>query len=798
MKTKGKKQYLFIILILGLIVIDKSYPILNEPLFSNRYSAVLYDKDDYLLCAKIADDGQWRFPSEEKTSLRFATALTLFEDKRFYYHKGIDIKAIIRAIYKNLKTMSVKSGGSTITMQVARLYCKNQPRTIGQKIYEIIISYLLEKKFSKDEILAMYASNAPFGGNVVGLETASWRYFGRKPPELSWAENCLLAVLPNSPALIHPGKNRSILRKKRDKLLDKLYLNNIIDMETLTLSKAENIPQKPVEFPQNGLHLLTRLLNETKNSGKNGRFEFRTTLSQNLQQAVLTILERYKNHLEGNNINNAAALVVEIESGRVLAYAGNYNPLKDNKNGNHVDVINSSRSSGSILKPFLYAAMLSSGEILPKALVADIPVKIGSYSPKNFNKGYVGAVSADRALAKSLNIPAIKMLQSYGVNRFIHLLRRVGLTTVNRSANNYGLSLILGGCEAKLFELTGIYASMARTLNNYNATGKYSKADFHPPVFFESDILRNLNYIENSSIFTASSIWFTFQSMLDVDRPSEESNWQMFSSGRKIAWKTGTSFGFRDGWAIGVSPDYAVGVWIGNASGEGRPELTGIKTAAPVLFDIFKLLPAPENWFSPPYEDMIYAEICSKSGYLASEICSETKNTLIPKNGIHFKKCPYHQLVHLDSTGKYQVNSDCEKPSLIQSVPWFILPPAMEFYYKSKNNSYKTLPPFRDDCKQMLLSNPNKVMEVIYPKTFTKIYVPKELDGTTGSTVFEVAHRKNGMTVFWHIDNKFVCQTKGFHHTALNPGPGIHTLTLVDEDGETLVIKFEILDIEKK
>ena len=770
---------------------------LKTALFTNPLSFVIYDKKENLLGAKIAEDGQWRFPQLSEVNNKFGLAITTFEDRRFFFHKGIDPVAIVRAIYLNFKFNKVISGGSTITMQVARLSEKNQPRTYLQKGYEMYLAWLIEKQYSKKEILAIYASNAPFGGNVVGLQAAAWRYFGRTPKDLSWAENCMLAVLPNSPSLVHPGKNRKILKKKRDQLLDKLYENGIIDQETCYLSKEEPIPEKPVDFPQEAPHLLARLMQETKHEKQNTAHIINTTISEKLQHETMLILERYRKDLEGNSIHNAAAIIIEVETGDVLAYAGNYNSPDDTKNGCQVDILNSKRSTGSILKPFLYASMLTSGDLLPNTMIPDIPVQIGGYSPKNFNKGYEGAVPAKRALAKSLNIPAVKMLQWYGIQKFIYMLKKIGLSTINRSADDYGLSLILGGCEAKLFEITGVYASMARTLNHYNQTGKYNKNDFHPPNLIFNKTQNKLDFVENSSWLNASSIWYSFEAMIDVDRPTEETNWELFSSQRKIAWKTGTSFGFRDGWAVGVTPKYAIGVWVGNADGEGRPELTGIKTAAPILFDIFGLLPNSNDWFQPPTADLIHAKICKQSGYLASDICTEAEIELIPKNGINYKKCPYHKLVHLDQSENFQVNSECEDPSRIINKPWFVLPPTMEFYYKSKNSFYKSLPPFRDDCKTKLFSNPNKVMEIIYPKNMTQIYIPKELDGKTGSTIFEVAHRKSGVTIYWHIDSKFVCQTKGFHHTALNPSPGKHTLTLTDEDGESLTINFEVLDKEK-
>ncbi len=765
---------------------------LTKKLFNNPLSFVIFDKDNVLLCAKISNDGQWRFPAIKNVPNKFKIAITTFEDKRFYFHNGVDVYAFVRALYLNIKHRKIISGGSTITMQVARLSQKNKPRTIFQKTLEIIFAWIIEIYYNKDEIISLYASNAPFGGNVVGLQAASWRYFGRMPDDLSWAESCLLAVLPNSPSLVHLGKNRKLLKHKRDLLLNKLFNYGYIDKETLNLSKEELIPDKPIDFPQEAPHLLARLMSEVNSDSYN---TVQTTISEKLQNQSYLVLNRYKLNLIGNGIHNVAAIIMEVESGKVLVYIGNYNNLLDTKDGCQVDVLNANRSTGSILKPILYASMLNSGEILPNTLVPDIPIQIGSYSPKNFSRGYDGAVPAHRALAKSLNIPAVKMLQSYGVQRLMFMLKKLGLNTINRSENDYGLSLILGGCEAKLFEVTGMYASMARILNRYNKTGKYSKFDIHPPIL-KYIITKSKINDEKSSVLNAASIWFTFKAMLDVDRPPEESNWQMFSSSQKIAWKTGTSFGFRDGWAVGVNPKYAIGVWVGNADGEGRPELTGIKTAAPILFDLFSLLPNDNGWFKEPTSNMVKANICKKSGYLASEICDDTEEMLIPENGINYKKCPYHKLIHLDKSGKFQVTADCEEPSKICNQSWFVLPPTIEYYFKNKNNYYKPLPPFRADCKEKLFANPNKVMEIIYPKNATRIYVPKELDGKPGSAIFEATHRKSDITIFWYVDNKFICETKNLHQIAINPILGKHVLTLIDEDGEKIILTFEVLNKE--
>ncbi|MBN2683248.1 MAG: penicillin-binding protein 1C [Bacteroidales bacterium] len=771
---------------------------LPDEIFDEPVSYVIIDNREELLGAHIAEDGQWRFPASNVVPEKFAKALIYFEDKKFYTHFGVDPMALGRAFYQNISENKRVSGGSTISMQVIRLSRKGKSRNILEKIVESILATRLEMSYSKKEILSLYAANAPFGGNVVGLEAAAWRYFGRSPNNLSWAEAALLAVLPNSPALIHPGKNRELLYLKRNRLLKSLFSAGEIDEETYELSIVEEIPENPKPYPMHAPHLLASfILQNSVKPNKERIHKLNSSIDIEIQQKVNAIVNRYNERFSGNGIYNAAALVLDVETGEALAYIGNTNIPNDKEHGTHVDIIQSRRSTGSILKPFLYCGMLSSGEILPNALVPDIPVYISGYTPKNYNLGYDGAVPAKRALARSLNIPAIKLLQDFGIRKFIHLLRKAGMTTIDRNADYYGLSLVLGGCEGTLWDIAGVYASMARTLNHYSFyNSMYSDKDFHPPTIFKDFYPNQPKTTEETvpfSVFNAGAIWLTFQAMLEVERPPEKSNWESFSSSKKIAWKTGTSFGFRDGWAIGVTTDFVVAVWVGNADGEGRPKLTGITTAAPILFEIFDILPAKRNWFDVPYDDLVYAEICKHSGYLASDICEDTDSIWIPANGINFPKCPYHKLIHLDFSGKYRVHSNCESVHNMIQKPWFVLPPSIEMYYKTKNAHYKTLPPYRDDCKENLENSGKQVMEVIYPKNLTKIYIPLELDGTLGMTVFELAHKNNNATVYWHVDNNFVGETKRIHQMPLQPPPGMHILTLVDSEGNQVTVEFEIL-----
>ncbi|MDB5007419.1 MAG: pbpC [Mucilaginibacter sp.] len=761
---------------------------LPEHLFRSPTSFVIDDSKGQLLGASIASDGQWRFPYNPKVPAKFKACIIAFEDQRFEHHIGIDPLALVRAIKQDIKARHVVSGGSTLTMQVIRL-ATHKDRTVWQKMAEIFRAIRLELTYSKAEILALYTSNAPFGSNVVGLDAASWRYFGRSSDKLSWGEMAALAVLPNSPSLVHPGKNRLILIRKRNHLLDKLCQLKVIDATTAMLAKDEPAPERPVPLPQAAPHLLDRFKNDHAFNLQNGT-RITSTINSVLQQHVTDILERHHQVLKANDIRNAAAIVLDVETGETLTYVGNIFHTDQPELESNVDVIGAARSPGSTLKPLLYAAMLHDGLILPNSIIPDIPTQIAGYHPVNFDLGYDGAVPASKALARSLNIPAVRMLQQYKYERFHALLRAAGITTLKQPADFYGLSLILGGGENNLWELSGAYADMARVLNHYRRYGGlYDRADFHNPRYIKTGPVKPI--LEKGGLLDAASIYYTMQAMEEVMRPGDELLWQQFSSSQRIAWKTGTSFGFRDGWAIGITPRYVVGVWVGNTNGEGRPGLIGVSTAAPIMFEIFRQLPVSKDWFDMPIGEMARIAVCKESGYRAGENCEHADTIWVPKSGLKAPVCPFHQLIHLDESRKWQVTSDCESPLNMVHQPWFVLPPSMEYYYRSKNYQYKQLPPFRADCSLIQQQRP---MELIYPKDGAKVYIPLEADGTRGRVICTAAHRQSGIKVFWHLDDRYLGETIDYHQFALNPPAGKHKLTLVDANGSRVQIWFTALD----
>lgn len=754
-----------------IVIIVAYYFCLPRPLFSDSTATVITSADNELLGAMIADDGQWRFPQNDAIPEKFKSCILQFEDEYFYYHPGFNPVSILKALGGNLKSQGGKRGGSTITQQVIRLSRKGPARTYFEKIKELILATRLEFRASKNNILSLYSSHAPFGGNVVGVDAAAWRYFNRDAEELSWAESATLAVLPNAPSLIYPGKNQQHLLTKRNRLLKKLMHNNVIDTLTYQLSIAEGLPQKPYALPQVAPHLLQRALQTHVGQ------HVTTTLQKPLQDQVNRIVSNHYNHLKQNGIYNAAVLILDVKTREVLAYVGNTPTDEDHEKD--VDIIDKPRSTGSILKPFLYGAMLDAGDILPHTLVADVPTQYGSYNPENFDKQYDGAVPASRALSRSLNVPSVRMLQAFGLDRFHHYLNALHLRDLKYNANHYGLSLILGGAESNLWDLCKSYAGLSSTLNHFSdSSSEYFSNEFCEPNFIKGESVDFGKRSPEKTLYDAASIYLTYESLKDVNRPDGNENWEFYDSSKKIAWKTGTSYGFRDAWAIGTTKDYVVGVWVGNADGEGRPGLIGVQTAAPILFDVFDVLP-PSDWFSKPFDEMQQVDICVESGYRASPNCPNRAAQFIQLAGLKTAPCPFHVLIHLDPQQEYQVNSSCEDFNTMVHKSWFVLPPLMAYYYKAQHPFYKTLPPFRGDC----LGESAVVMDFIYPKDRNSIFLPKDFDGQTNHLILKLAHSKPESLVFWYLDDLYLGSTKDLHEFALQPSQGKHIITAVDEFG---------------
>ena len=687
--------------------------------------------------------------------------------------------SISRAIKQNLKEKRIVSGASTLTMQVCRLSRGSKPRNFFQKIIEMFMSFKLELTKSKEEILAMHASYAPFGGNVVGLEAASWRYYSKSPEKLSLGESALLAVLPNAPSLMHPGKNRTALKEKRDRLLARLKDSETITSHDYELALLEPIPARPKALPRLAPHLLEEILSSTNDLNR-----ALTTIDGDLQAMANQTAEFHSEIFKQSDIQNLAILILDTQTGSVLAYVGNAPQAEQEQD---VNMITAKRSSGSVLKPFLFASALDDGILNPTGLVKDVPIQYSGYRPLNYNKKFLGAVKADEALAKSLNVPAVNLLQSYGIQKFINKTNELGISSINKSAGHYGLSLILGGAEVNLWELTGAYATMGRILYNFkNNQSRYYPQDNHSPQVLLKD-KKDFGFEYEPNLFSAAAIHHTFTAMKKVNRPNEEGDWQAFEGVRNISWKTGTSYGHRDAWAVGVTPRYTVGVWVGNADGEGRHDLTGVKKAAPILFDVFNKLDFPGH-FEIPYDDLVETKICRATGFAAHQNCTQIDTSYQIEHAAS-QLCPYHTVVHLNDKGQ-RVNSLCTSVSQMKLTSWLVLPADAAYYYAQRHPEYKPIPNYKSDC---LPDEDEQVMSVIYPKPKAKIYLPVAANGKKESAVFKVAHLNPRAKLYWHINNTYLGMTEGQHQMPVKISAGLQNLIVIDNNGRQMEQSFEII-----
>ncbi len=713
--------------LLLLAIYQLQHPVWPERMLDPLWAKALFDHQGQLLDLHIAADQQWRLPYQPKTlpvnqqdlsavdltkftdnpletttlPKRYETALLTFEDQYFYQHPGINPLAVLRATWGNLNAGQVKSGASTITMQVARLLYGNQTRNLQQKLRETELALQLEWHFDKAHILQLYANNAPYGGNIVGLTAASWWYFGREPAALSWSEAALLAVLPNSPGLIHPGRRADLLQQKRDRLLRKLFAQGHFDETDLKLALLEPIPLKPAGWPALAPHLLHTLMARYPKQAL-----FYTDLDRQLQIQLNELLTRQARSLALSGVANGAVLIIDHQQMKMRAYVGNIG----SGDGASVDIIQSRRSTGSILKPFLYALMLDDGLITPQSLLPDVPSQFGGYSPVNFDLQFRGAAKAAEALAQSLNVPAVRMLYQYGVGRFRQQLQAFGLTTINKGADHYGLSLILGGAEATLFDLTRSYAAMVHLAANPPATIPALPLRFGARPQYLSTTVQPQKSDETISLpISAGAAYLTLDALLEVERPESEGSWRDYVRSQKIAWKTGTSFGLRDAWAVGMNGKYTIGVWTGNADGSPAAILGGARSAGPILFDSFRLLP-DSPWLMKPLLALRQQEICASDGYRTRWQC-QTASVDMPIASQLKSPQSYQQQLWLDASGEFQLPAGCALDIPRKAHTRLILPVAMAYFYQPQHPEYQGLPPTWPGCEQIS----QQQMDLLYP-----------------------------------------------------------------------------------
>ena len=715
----------------------------------NRYSTSILDANGKLMDVFLNDKEQWHLKIEDEVPDNLRTAVITYEDKNFYKHFGVDFLAIGRAFYNNFFGKR-RSGASTITMQVAK-FAKPKKRNYLNKFIEIIQSFKIELKLDKDSILELYLNNAPYGGNIVGYGTAARMYFQKDPKNLSWAECALIAVLPNSPSAMNVEKNIERLTLKRNNLLDKLYEKGNITEAQLELSKREPLPSGRYSFKKVAPHLARRLQNKETDK------VIKTTIDYDLQNKMQEVVRSYANFTRSEGITNAAMIVVENKTQNVKAYIGSQE-FMDMENEGQVDGVIAKRSPGSILKPFLYALSIDEGLIAPESLVQDVPMFFANFNPQNANKKFTGMIEARQALISSLNIPFVHLLDQYGEYKFYYFLKDM-LEFKENDPDRYGLSLILGTKEFSLEEIATLYTGLA----NYGNLNK-------------------LNYLQGDDIgsrknmFSKGASYLTLDTLKEVVRPGLNN---LYKWKDPISWKTGTSFGKRDAWACGMTPDYTVVVWVGNFSGKSNDNLSGVISGGRLLFNVFQELENSNKHFEEPIYELENIEVDEVTGYRINFDGVETKYIKYPTKAKPLKMSPYYKKIFVDEN---DVEIDSRDPNFANSHEKIIMNYPLEVvnYFIRENQDVSGIYHF---------TSKEKSLKILYPTPNLKILLPKDIDREQ-KLIVKIANLKN-QNIYWYLDKEFVGLDKKLEKE-IELSVGNHVLTIMSEDGEMAKVSFSI------
>ncbi|WP_218172849.1 peptidoglycan glycosyltransferase PbpC [Pseudomonas sp. B6002] len=548
-----------VLLVALLWLADRIWPL---PLPKDDLARVVLAEDGTPLWRFADANGVWRYPIQtSEVSPYYLDALLTYEDRWFYQHPGVNPLALVRATWQNLTGARVVSGGSTLSMQVARLLDPHS-RTFHGKLRQLWRTAQLEWHLSKDEILNLYLNRAPFGGTLQGVAAASWAYLGKSPSQLTHAEAALLAVLPQGPSRLRPDRHPQRAQEARDKVLRRLAEFQVWPQSAVDEALEEPLLLAPRLEPSLA-PLLARRLNRPDSPPL-----IRTTLDATLQRRLEDLLLGWRARLPEHT--SAAILVVEEESMAVRAYLGSVD-INDAKRFGHVDMVSALRSPGSTLKPFLYGMALDDGLIHSESLLQDVPRRYGDYRPGNFSMGFSGAVPASTALSSSLNLPAVQLLEAYGPKRFAAQMRIGGVPLALPTLAEPNLALILGGAGSRLEDLVSGYSAFARD-------GKSATIRLQP-----DDVLRE------RPMLSPGAAWIVRRILSGQARPDRDPRAELVQR-PVLAWKTGTSYGFRDAWAIGVGPRYLIGVWIGRPDGTPVPGQFGLASAAPLMLQVHDVL----------------------------------------------------------------------------------------------------------------------------------------------------------------------------------------------------------------
>ena len=761
-QNRWKKIFFFIVVIpfFGFFILNIIFPLKVRI----DYSQIVTASDGTVIHAFLTKDQKWRMMTEQKEiSPQLKKAILYKEDKWFYYHYGINPFALMRAGFNNLFHLKRTSGASTITMQVARML-QPKGRTYSNKIVEMFRATQLEMHYSKDEILQMYLNLVPYGGNIEGIKAASILYFGRMPDKLSLAQITTLAVIPNRPVSLKPGKKNDAVVDARNKWLKKMQHDKTFSQRDIEDALHEPLEAQRQEAPHSVPHFALRMKQLYP-----GKPIIKTSLNRFSEEKITAIAYNYSKRIKSYNINNSAVLVINNKTGKVEAYLGSPDASDDEHNG-QVDGVTAVRSPGSTLKPLVYALAFDNGLATPKTVIADVPVNFDGYSPENFNSKFNGNVTVEKSLAYSLNIPAVKTLNQLGVVTLVDKLKQAGFRQVMKDEKKLGLSTVLGGCGVSLEELTDLYATFAHE-------GNFSELKY----LNDDTSHHSIRLVSSAASFMISEILTT------LTRPDLPNNYQSSMHVPKIAWKTGTSYGRKDAWSIGYNMDYTVGVWVGNFSGDGVPELTGADMATPLLFEIFNSLDynSSNKWFKQP-DDLDFRLVCSESGKVPDDFCtSQVIDYFIPKVS-SAQKCKHMKNVYVSADESFSYCTSCLPHDGYKIKTCQNLDADLITYYETEHIAYDKIPPHNKNCSRVFKSKP----PVITSPTNGKEYVIEK--GQDQQLMLSCNADNEVKTIYWYINDRFYKSCSSTEKIFFIPETGALKISCSDDKGRNVDIAIKV------
>ncbi len=722
--------------------------------YHDDFSQIVKSSEGKVMYANLNTTDKWRFETKINEITPVLRKTIIFkEDKYFYYHFGINPISVVKAFFNNLFGGKRTSGASTITMQVARMI-ERKERSYSNKIIEIFRALQLEIKYSKEEILQMYLNLVPYGGNIEGVKTAAYFYLDQKPEALSLSQITILSIIPNFPNIIS-SSNFQNLYVKRNEWLKKFKLAGLFDSKTIDDAMNEPITLNRKSRPICAPHLSIRACASNPNSN-----EIETTIQNEIQSKSEEIIKNYIQPLIYSNISNASVMIIDNKKNEVVAYVGSSDFFNSGHQG-EVDGVKSVRSPGSTLKPLLYGIAIDYGLITQKMKVSDVPITFGGYTPSNYDDKCRGLVTIEQALALSLNIPAVSILNQVGVDNFVKTMIRCGFKQVQKDQNKLGLSVILGGCGVRLEELTNLFSMIAKG-------GIYQKASMY----------KNEKKFKSNRILSEAAVYMITEILTKAERPDFPSNWAISSNAPTIAWKTGTSYGRRDAWSIGYNREYTIGVWVGNFDGRGTPELTGANIATPLLFQLFNAIDiSQENlWFAPP-KTIDYREVCSESGLIPEDFCeNKVIDSYIP--GISPNQRCNHLIevyTNIDETVSYC--KKCQPDKNIKRNLYRNLPPEVITFFEDQNIPYKKIPPHNEKCTRIFSQNAPTITSLSDGLEYILLTGEKQKLMLKASTENSVIH------VWWYVNDKLLTIAKANEKVFFVPPSGNLKISCTDDKG---------------